>query len=86
MSRPEFYVVSRKGGEEAWLLCRCCAAVLVCEGRVAGDPTAKGLSASDVGTMQPSEVAHCDTCDALRRFEERRASLGAPPQRIGESL
>lgn len=84
--RPEFYAVGLKDGDEPWMLCRCCAAVLICEGHVAGDPTSDGLMAEDVERMGPSSVAHCDTCEAIRRFEEKRALLSYPPARIGGGI
>jgi hypothetical protein len=71
-------------GEAAWALCRCCAGVLLCEGHVAGDPTKKALEAVDVVSIWPTSHWRCDTCEDLRRFEEKRALLAAPPRRIGE--
>lgn len=87
MTRPEFYVVWLHADNQR-NLCRCCTAVLVNEGQLGGDPAAELLSAEDVTGMWPYDGARgtsCSNCEALRRFEEKRALLSAPPQRIGEA-
>lgn len=89
MTRPEFYGI--RSGLGVVHLCRCCTAVLACEGRVAGDPMGPSIDAAEVTEMWPLEDdvaamvhAKCAACESLRRFEEKRALLAAPPRRIGE--
>ncbi len=85
MSRPEFYEVHLESSPDAVALCRCCVAVLVTEGTVAGDPTMPAISAEDVWKVRPCWWAvPCEIHEQLRRFEEKRSLLPAPPKRIGE--
>jgi hypothetical protein len=64
-------------------LCRGCASVLLLEGVLGGDPTEEKVSAGDVLGLTPCLVEReCDNCDAIRRFEEKRALLPAPPKRL----
>jgi hypothetical protein len=86
MVRPEFYEVELLSHPRLVRLCRCCFAVLVGEGVVAGDPTVPGYVATYVTAARPSRLGPgfgCVTCSSLRAFEEKRSRLAAPPERIG---
>lgn len=83
MTRPEFYRILIPDPKH---LCRCCFSVLTCEGRLGGDPTEEAILAEDIDVAHPATeyfTGPCENCESIRRFEERRATLGAPPQRIG---
>lgn len=86
MSRPELYDVTLLSHHGPVRLCRCCFSVMVNEGVVAGDPTLPGCVANVMTQAWPvfGVKLPCAACEALRRFEERRALLGAPPQRTGD--
>lgn len=87
--RPEFYGIRFPLGVVH--LCRCCVAVLTCEGRLGGDPTKPNVCAEDVSEFWPLPdavaavlKASCANCEALRQYEEKRALLAEPQARPGE--
>lgn len=84
-ARPEFYEVYLETQAETIGLCRHCAAVLVMEGKVAGDPTLPPIMAVEVWKLTPRcfEIP-CVIHEAITAFEAKRARLAAPPARIGE--
>lgn len=87
MTRPEFYEVRLVSKPDPVRMCRHCVAVMVLEGGVAGDPSKAAVKADDVYGLVPAWwVGECVIHEDIRRFEEKRALLASPPQRIGEAL
>jgi hypothetical protein len=91
MSRPAFYDVRLRGGPIT--LCAPCTAVLVMDGRLAGDPREEAVQAGDVVRFTPraelpsdSRPPSCDVCWGVQRYQSHQPVLRMPPERMGQLL